>query len=146
MAAVAPRYLPASFARRAVASRDGCFALARRSCFCRRLARFLALSLPLLCPISRTFARFSSKSKASDWDKPTCPSSRQGQGSKVVGATKISRILYWRQVVSALVLITFTQEGYYFLEAIPVKAIEASPKRYPAGIWVNHEIVLDERH
>ena len=64
----------------------------------------------------------------------------------MVGATKIWRILYWRQVVSTLAVITFTQEGYYFLEAIPVTAIEASPKRYPAGIWVNHEIVLDERH
>jgi|SRR6516165_5233466 len=40
----------------------GCFffALARRSCFFRRLARFLALSLPLLCPINLIFARFSS--------------------------------------------------------------------------------------
>ena len=54
------------------------------------------------------------------------PVKPQGQGSKVVGATKISGILYWRQVVSALVLITFTQEGYYFLEVIPVTAIEAS--------------------
>ena len=36
--------------------------------------------------------------------------------SKVVGASKIWRILYWRQVVSALVLITFEQEGYYLLE------------------------------
>jgi hypothetical protein len=44
----------------------------------------------------------------------------------VVGASKIWRILYWRQVVSALALITFAQEGYYFLEAIPVTAIEAS--------------------
>ena len=66
------------------------------------------------------------KSKASDWDKPTCPSSRQGQGSKVVGATKISRIFTGRQVVSALVLITFAQEGYYFLETMLVTAIEAS--------------------
>ena len=104
IAAVSPRYLPASFAWRAVASREGCFALARRSCFFRRLARFLALSLPLLCPISRTFARFSSESKASDWDKPTCPPSRQRQGSKVVDASKIWRILYWRQVVSVVAL------------------------------------------
>jgi hypothetical protein len=44
----------------------------------------------------------------------------------VVGASKIWRILYWRQVVSALALITFAQEGYYFLEVIPVIAIEAS--------------------
>jgi hypothetical protein len=73
-----------------------------------------------------TFARFWSKSKASDWDKPTCPSNRQRQGSKVVGASKIWRILYWRQVVSALALITFAQEGYYFREAIPFTAIEAS--------------------
>ena len=54
------------------------------------------------------------------------PSSRQGQGSKVVGASKIWRILYWRQVVSALALITFAQEGYIFLEVIPVTAIETS--------------------
>ena len=54
------------------------------------------------------------------------PSNREGQGSKVVGASKIWRILYWRQVVSALVLITFAQEGYYFLEAMRVTAIEAS--------------------
>ena len=51
----------------------GCFALARRSCFFRRLARFWALSLPLLCPISPTFARFLTESKASDWDEPTLP-------------------------------------------------------------------------
>jgi hypothetical protein len=44
----------------------------------------------------------------------------------VVGASKIWRILHWRQVVSALALITFAQEGYYFLEAMPVTAIEAS--------------------
>jgi hypothetical protein len=68
IAAVAPRYLPAFFLWRAVASREGCFALARRSFFFRRLARFLALSLPLLCPMSPTFARFSSQSKTSDWD------------------------------------------------------------------------------
>jgi hypothetical protein len=43
-----------------------------------------------------------------------------------VGASKIWRILYWRQVVSVLALITFAQEGYYFLEAMPVTAIEAS--------------------
>ena len=48
------------------------------------------------------------------------------KGSKVVGASKIWRILYWRQVGSLLALITFTQEGYYFLEAMPVTAIEAS--------------------
>ena len=48
------------------------------------------------------------------------------KGPKVVGASKIWRILYWRQVVSALALITFAQEGYYFLEAMPVTAIEAS--------------------
>lgn len=124
---MAPRYLPASFAWRAVASREGCFALARRSCFFRRLARFLALSLPLLCPISPTFARFWSESKASDWDEPTWTVKPRKKGSKVVGASKIWRILYWRQVVSALELITFSQEGYYFLEAIPITAIEASP-------------------
>src|SRR6516164_971077 len=50
-------YLLAFFPWRAVASREGCFALARRSYFFRRLARFLALSLPLLCPIGLTFAR-----------------------------------------------------------------------------------------
>jgi hypothetical protein len=44
----------------------------------------------------------------------------------MVGASKIWRILYWRQVVSALALITFAQEGYYFGEAMPVTAIEAS--------------------
>jgi len=65
IAAVAPRYLPAFFPWRAVASPEGCFALARRSCFFRRLARFWALSLPLLCPISPTFARFLTESKAS---------------------------------------------------------------------------------
>ena len=54
-------------------------------------------------------------------------SNRESQGSKVMGASKIWRILYWRQVVSALALITFAQEGYYLLEAIPVTAIEASP-------------------
>jgi len=48
------------------------------------------------------------------------------KGPKVVGASKIWRILYWRQVVSALGLIAFAQEGYYFLEVIPVTAIEAS--------------------
>jgi hypothetical protein len=44
----------------------------------------------------------------------------------MVGASKIWRILYWRQVVSALALITFAQEGYYFGEAMPVTTIEAS--------------------
>lgn len=64
----------------------------------------------------------------------------------MVGASKIWRILYWRQVVSALVLITFEQEGYYLLDAIRVTAIEASRRDIPARIQVNHEIVLDERH
>src|SRR5439155_19514309 len=73
IAAVAPLYLPAFFPWRAVASREGCFALARRSFFFRRFARFLALSLPLLCPIGLTFVRFSTESKASDRDKPTRP-------------------------------------------------------------------------
>jgi hypothetical protein len=54
------------------------------------------------------------------------PSNHERQGSKVVGASKIWRILYWRQVVSALALITFAQEGYYFLAVKPVTAIEAS--------------------
>ena len=58
--------------------------------------------------------------------KPTCRSNRERHASKVVGASKIWRILYWRQVVSALALITFAQEGYYFLETRPVTAIEAS--------------------
>jgi hypothetical protein len=34
---------------------EGCFASARRSAFFRRLARFLKLSLPLLCPINVNF-------------------------------------------------------------------------------------------
>jgi hypothetical protein len=56
------------------------------------------------------------------------------KGPKVVGgAGKIWRILYWRQVVSALALIAFTQEGYYFLEAIQVTAIEASRGDIPPG-------------
>ena len=42
------------------------FTLARRSCFFRRLARFLTLSLPLLCPINPIFARFLSESKATN--------------------------------------------------------------------------------
>ena len=41
-------------------------------------------------------------------------------------ASKILRILYWRQVVSVVALITFAQEGYIFLEVIPVTAIETS--------------------
>jgi hypothetical protein len=54
------------------------------------------------------------------------PSNRGRQRPKVVGRSKIWRILYWRQVVSALVLITFTQEGYYFLEAIRLTTTEVS--------------------
>jgi hypothetical protein len=61
------------------------------------------------------------------------PSNRERQRPKVVGASKIWRILYWRQVVSALALITFAQEGYYFLEAIPVTAIEASRRDILSG-------------
>ena len=56
------------------------------------------------------------------------PSKRERQGLKVVGASKIWRILYSRQVVSALALITFAQEGYYFLVALPVTVIKASPR------------------
>ncbi len=37
-------------------------------------------------------------------------SNRERQWSKVVGGSKIWRILYWRQVVSALALITFGKE------------------------------------
>ena len=66
-------YLVAFFPWPAVASREGCFALARRSFFFRRLARFLTLSLPLLCPIGLTFAGFPSQSKLSDCDEPTWP-------------------------------------------------------------------------
>jgi hypothetical protein len=66
------------------------------------------------------------KEQSKRLDKPTCASNRERQGSKVVGASKIWRILYWRQVVSALALIAFAQEGYYLLEVIPVTAIEAS--------------------
>jgi hypothetical protein len=47
-----PYFVSAFFPWRAVASREGCLASARRSAFFRRLARFLALSLPLLCPIA----------------------------------------------------------------------------------------------
>ena len=50
-AEVARFYFADFFPWRAVASREGCFASARRSVFFRRRARFLALSLPLLCPI-----------------------------------------------------------------------------------------------
>ena len=45
------RYFPAFFPWRAVASREGCFARARRSVFLRHALRFLTLSLPWLCPI-----------------------------------------------------------------------------------------------
>lgn len=62
------------------------------------------------------------------------PSNRERQRSKVLGASKIWRILYWRQVVSALALITFAQEGYYFLAAIPVTAIEASRRDILPGL------------
>ncbi len=52
---IAARYFSAFFSpSRAVVPRlrgEGCFASARRSVFFRRFARFLALSLPLLCPI-----------------------------------------------------------------------------------------------
>src|SRR5437016_12502916 len=47
------------------------FASARRSVFFRRLARFLALSLPLLFPISLTFAGLS---RCSNGTKPRAPS------------------------------------------------------------------------
>jgi hypothetical protein len=45
-----------------------CFVLAsaRRSVFFRRLARLLALSLPLLLPISPTFARLSRRSNGAN--------------------------------------------------------------------------------
>ena len=43
----------------------------------------------------------------------------------MVGASKTWRILSRRQVVSATALITFTQEGYYFVAVIPITALEA---------------------
>jgi hypothetical protein len=53
IAEVARRYFAAFFSPwRAGASREGCLASARRSVFFRRFARFLALSLPRLCPIN----------------------------------------------------------------------------------------------
>jgi len=59
---------------------------------------------------------------------------------------KSARIPYWRQVVLALALIIFAQKGYYFLEGHPGHGDWSKSQRYPTGIWVNHEIVLDERH
>jgi hypothetical protein len=49
----------------------GCFffASARRSFFFRRFERFLALSLPLLCPISLTFTRLSRERNESECDE-----------------------------------------------------------------------------
>ena len=50
------RYFAAFFSPwRAGASREGCLASARRSVFFRRFARFLALSLPRLCPMNVNF-------------------------------------------------------------------------------------------
>ena len=50
------RYFAAFFSpSRVEASREGCLASARRSVFFRRVARFLTLSLPLLCPINVNF-------------------------------------------------------------------------------------------
>jgi hypothetical protein len=88
-----------------------CFFLAsaRRSVFFRRFARFLALSLPLLCPINLIFARFSSESKTEIGRHD--PSNRERQGSNVVGASKTWRIFFWRQVVAVRLLNTFGQEA-----------------------------------
>jgi hypothetical protein len=58
----------------------------------------------------------------------------KGTGPKVVGRSKIWRILYGRQGVSALVLITFAQEGYYFLEAIRLTTTEASRRDILPGL------------
>lgn len=53
LAEVGRYYFAAFFSSwRAGASRDDCLASARRSVFFRRFARFLALSLPLLCPMN----------------------------------------------------------------------------------------------
>ena len=56
MAEIGQRYFAVLFSLwRAEAPREGCLASARRSAFFRRLARFLKLSLPLLCPINVNF-------------------------------------------------------------------------------------------
>jgi hypothetical protein len=68
----------------------------------------------LLCPISRTFARFSSESKASDWDKPTCQSNRERQGRRWWMLAKSGGFFTGAKLSQALALITFAQEGYYF--------------------------------
>jgi len=60
------RYFVAFFPWRAVASCEGCLASARRSVFFLRLARFLALSLPLLCPIRLNFRPLIAPEQRSD--------------------------------------------------------------------------------
>jgi hypothetical protein len=56
--------------------------------FLPAFARFLALSLALLCPIGLTFARFSTESKADDRDEPIPPVRPERQGPKVVELVK----------------------------------------------------------
>jgi hypothetical protein len=48
------------------------FASARRSVFFRRLARFLALSLPLLCPIIPNTLPFTSNLKSDETEAGVC--------------------------------------------------------------------------
>ena len=50
------------------------------------------------------------------------------QRSKELEGSKIWRILYWRQVVSAIGLITFAQEGYFLLAVVLGTALEADRK------------------
>ena len=61
-------------------------------------------------------------------------SSRERQASKVLAVGEAWQILYWRQVISAMALITFMHEGYYFLAVILVRALEADRKDILPGL------------
>lgn len=58
---------------------------------------------------------------------------------------QLGEFFCWRQVVSAIVLITFG-ERLAPLFAWVMTALKASRGRYPAGIGVNRVITWDERH
>lgn len=69
----------------------------------------------------------------------------KGNGPKRQEPTNFANFFCWRQVVSAMLLITFVENLAPLLVRVTT-ALKAGRGRYPAGITVNRVIVLDERH
>src|SRR5438094_923724 len=111
-------------------------------CCFRRFRRFVVLSLHLVAAQSLTFARLSSKSKASDRDEPTWPvkprkprvergGSQQNLADSLQAPSCLSNSAnHLRSRTLALA------------DARSVTVLKASRKRYPAGIRVTCVIVV----